>query len=164
MHHENTHNSIDQLIMQMSRLLILIFLDVFAHKRVHYSQCLVNILKGFMSLFMWEQIFTLDTLEFIKDVCFIYPENSWMIFIHCSCSSWLVHIWLLFLVFMSKPKQEDIKSMLVSKNITFYFQLQSETCNIFVTLLNKTVKNRADNKIHYRYTSKHGTHLAFKLT
>lgn len=66
--------------------------------------------------------------------------------------------------FYVETQQEDIKSVLVSKNITFYFQLQSETCNIFVTLLNKIVKNRADNKIHYRYTSKHGTHLAFKLT
>lgn len=63
-----------------------------------------------------------------------------------------------------KQKREDIKNVFVSKNITFYFQLQSETCNILVTLLNKIVKNTADNEIHYRYTSKQRTQLAFKLT
>lgn len=46
---------------------------------------------------------------------------------------------------VSQQKQEEIreKNVFVSKNITFYFQLQRETCNIFVTLLNKISKKHS---------------------
>lgn len=49
-------------------------------------------------------------------------------------------------IFVKIEDKKNGRARVCIKNITFYFQLQSETCNIFVTLLNKIVKNTV---IHY---------------
>lgn len=111
--------------------------EVLAHKGLP--------LTLFSSLhFMWERCFTIQHLRVYWGS--LFNLSSWMVFLHCS---WGVHGWLLFRVFGVATEtggHKGEKNVFVSKNITFYFQLQRETCNIFVTLLNKISKKKKHSR------------------
>lgn len=116
--------------MLLNRLLILIF-SRFLPTKDFIRLCLFSC-EGDASLS--------NSSEFIKDVCLIY-RLEWFSF--TAPDAFMVDFYSWSLV--SQQKQEEIreKNVFVSKNITFYFQLQRETCNIFVTLLNKISKKHS---------------------